>query len=234
MDTQAWTHLIERGVGRCLERARWTAPPVSPLKIAGRLGITIIRDGRLASRGRCTRLEGRPVIAVADEDRPERLEWTIAHELGEIAFPELLADRPDLVASLAEHDRLREQVANLFATRLLLPTPWFPEAWRETDGDLLALKDRFTTASHELIAWRMLDASPHSIISIFDQGRLTRRRGNGAASAPPLHALEQTLLARLAAHRAPLSLATDGLTATGWPIDEPGWRRDILRLSADD
>ena len=233
MDTHTWLHLIEQAVGRCLERAGWTTPPVSAIEIARRLTITVIRDGRLASRGRCTRLEGRPLIAVADEDRPERLEWTVAHELGEIAFPELVADRPDLVASLADHDRLREQVANLFATRLLLPTPWFRDAWRETNGDLLALKHRFSTASHELIAWRMLDARPHIVVSIFDQGRLTRRRGNAAVSTPPLHPLEQALLTRLNRHRTHLSLAADGLSVTGWPVDEPGWRRDILCLAAD-
>jgi Zn-dependent peptidase ImmA (M78 family) len=233
MDATRWVELVEEAVGRCLERAGWLSPPVSAVDIAIRLGITIVRDRRLPTRGRCTRLDAQPLIAVAPEDRPERTEWTVAHELGEILFPELVASRPDLAQELAGNLGLREQVANLFATRLLLPTPWFLEAWLDTGGELLALKERFPSASHELIAFRMLDARPHMVISIFDQGRLTRRRASGGLGRPPLHPLENSLFQRLCLRRDPTHIAAEGITVDGWPVDEPGWHRDIIRLMAD-
>ena len=45
-------------------------------------------------------------------------------------------------------------------TRLLLPMKWFALAATEFDHDLMQLKGRFQSASHELIARRMLDL-PH-------------------------------------------------------------------------
>lgn len=234
MDASVWIERVERGVGGCLERAGWLAPPVSAIEVASRLGICVIRDSRLVTRGRCTRLDDRPVIAIAAEDRPERREWTVAHELGEIAFPELAIDHLGGVGDLADQHQLREQVANLFATRLLLPTPWFREAWLATDGDLFELKQRFPTASHELIAFRMLDAERHMVISIYDQGRLTKRRGNTGALRPPVHPLEARLFQRLHDSRRCDHIAEDGIVVDGWPVDEPGWQRDVIRLMASD
>jgi hypothetical protein len=225
----AWSVAVEQAVAGCLDRAGVSEPPVSALDIARALGIQIVEDRRLATRGRCTRIGSAPLVVVAAEDRPERREWTIAHELGEILFPEVAACVAQ--GDVAE-DRLREQVANLFATRLLLPTLWFRTAWRTSGGDLFALKQMFSTASHELIAWRMLDAAPGMIVSIFDQGRLTARRGNCSAGRERLFPIETEARQTLASRRGRCDLAREGLHVTVWPVDEPGWQREILRLLA--
>ena len=72
----------------------------------------------------------------------------------------------------------RETVANQLAARILLPRGEFGCDARACDWNLLELKQRYVTASHELIARRMLDFTPAVIITIFDQGRRTFRRGN--------------------------------------------------------
>src|SRR5437667_23979 len=50
-----------------------------------------------------------------------------------------------------------ESLANLFAYRLLAPTCWFAEDAKTFEYDLLALKQRYATSSHEVLAWRFLD-----------------------------------------------------------------------------
>ena len=61
-----------------------------------------------------------------------------------------------------------------------------PAGW-----DLLELKRRFATASHELIARRMLECRPAVIVTIFDQGRIAFRRGNLPGRVPPLSPAER-------------------------------------------
>ena len=226
----AWSVSVEEAVAGCLARAGVSEPPVSASDVARALGVAIVEDRRLATRGRCTRIGATPLVVVAAEDRPERREWTIAHELGEILFPEIAAC---VAGGDVAEDRLREQVANLFATRLLLPTLWFRSTWQTSGGDLWALKQAFSTASHELIAWRMLDAAPGMIVSIFDQGRLTARRGNCGASRERLFPIETEARQQLATRRSQCKLNRDGVCVTIWPVDEPGWQREILRLHAN-
>ena len=49
-------------------------------------------------------------------------------------------------------------MANNLAGRLLLPTAWFVADAAAENWDLIALKHRYATASHELIARRMLES----------------------------------------------------------------------------
>ena len=65
----------------------------------------------------------------------------------------------------------REQVANRLANALLLPRRWFAADGLEHDWDLLELKEHYVTASHELIARRMLDMRSPIVITVCDQGR---------------------------------------------------------------
>ncbi len=47
-----------------------------------------------------------------------------------------------------------ESLANLFAYRLLVPTCWYADRRAGLDYDLLALKEKYATSSHEVLAWR--------------------------------------------------------------------------------
>ena len=127
----------------------------------------------------------------------------------------------------------REQVANLLAARLLLPTPWFAEDGERLAWDLPELKQRYTSASHELIARRMLDMPPPVIVSIFDHDRLTFRRSNLPGRVPAVS--QQEAECRSLAYRSGKTASGQmGLeTIQAWPVHEPDWKREIVRTTAE-
>ncbi len=212
-------------------------PPVDALAVARALGIEVAWDDRQTGRARCVRL-GRPrgrgpraAILVRPDVRPEREHWALAHEIGEHAaaraFGELGVDFREVTP------KAREWMANQLAGRLLLPRAWFLRDAVRLDWDLVRLKARYATASHELIARRMLELPPPILITIFDQGAVSFRRGNVLAHAPPPSAAE--LRCWRAVHRRNVPFRThDGcLEVRGWPIHEPGRQREILRREVD-
>jgi hypothetical protein len=189
-------------------------------------------------RGRFMRLAeredgggGQATIVVGQAERPEREQWTVAHEIGEsVAYRvfDRLGVRFDEALPTA-----REMVASRLANSILLPRRWFIRDGREFDWDLFDLKARFDTASHELIARRMLDMRVPIVITICDQRRIFWRRSNVTARPPSMLAEEQAVW--LDAHETGLpgdeSLdMTTGLDRVRcWPVHEPGWKREILR-----
>ena len=123
----------------------------------------------------------------------------------------------------------REWAANRFATRLLLPGCWFAAAGATCDWDLPQLKQRFATASHELLARRMLEEPAPVIIVVCDDGRVTFRASNALPNAPPMSQAERTCW-KLARKGTPARVnASTGAVVRGWPVHEPGWQREILR-----
>jgi Zn-dependent peptidase ImmA (M78 family) len=220
VDEQVATLLTEGGIIR---------PPVDAIHIARRLGIAVIRDADQQPRGRQALVAGRPSIFVRPDERSERTQWAVAHELGESLihrfFQSTGFDAGDV------DPRTREQAANLAASRILLPTAWFREDAMHCDGDLLTLKRHYATASHELIAFRLLDLRTPTVISVFDQGQQTRRRGSTGLAVPPLDRLEQECW--LTVHRfGRFHESADNVRRVqGWPIHEPGWQREILRTT---
>ncbi|RPI80510.1 MAG: ImmA/IrrE family metallo-endopeptidase [Planctomycetaceae bacterium] len=213
-------------VDQVLRDAAWSGPPVDSLRLARRLGMTIAIDARQEPRGRHVRLGGKTAIFVRPEPRPERLQWTVAHEIGES-----LAHRLEEAVGAADWGEAeREQRANLLATRLLLPTRWFERDARALGADLLALKARYATASHELIAWRLLDLDEPAVTTVIDQGRLTRRRSNFGGRLPGWTAFERECLAESQAKSQPVVRSKNDCSVAVWPVHEPGWRREIVRL----
>jgi hypothetical protein len=208
-------------------------PPVDALAVAKRLGIVVAWDDRQCGRARYVRLHDRwsdhmkPTILVRPEPRFERWQWAIAHEIGEHAAYRVFArwgiDPRETVVGL------REQTANQLACRLLLPTAWFVRDAMACGWDLPALKKRYDTASHELIARRMLECGQPIVISIFDCGRLSFRHGNLPGDAPPPSSVEMSCW-RYAHLQARKRRICDGATTVQcWPVHENGWRREILR-----
>lgn len=229
MTDAAFVSIVDRSVRRLLEQSGVSHPPIDAIQLARRLGIEVVLDARQQPRGRQTRIAGRTSIFIRPDDRPERRQWAVAHELGESIAHELFHTTG--LELLEIEPRLRERAANLAAGRLLLPADWFPPDAVRFDGDLPSLKSRYETASHELIAFRLLDLPQPAVVTVFDQGRQTRRQGNGRSGAPPLDRLEQECW--LAVHRfhRPHELTESGRRVRGWPIHEPQWRREILRTT---
>lgn len=225
--------LVEELLAGCLV----CRPPVDALGMAERLGVRVAYDADQPQRARYLRLadsEGRgakPSILIRPDERPERRQWAVAHEIGEHVAHEVFARlHVDPVAAAPES---REQVANALAGRLLVPSAWFRDAGRACGWDLLALKQRFSTASHELIARRMLDGAEPLIVSLFDQGRLTWRRATGGGRVPPLSGIERQCW-QVAHQRARTHAALAGaLRVQAWPVHEPEWKREIVRAEID-
>ncbi len=224
---------LDAAAADALHRADWNTPPVDGLKVAERLGLTVAIDERLAGRARIVRPAGELAssILVRPEPRPERLHWAVAHEIGEHLASEIFARLG--IHSDSDMEASRETVANQFAARLLLPTLWFRSAVRESAWDLLDLHQQFSTASHELIARRMLDLGEPLVITIFDQGQKQFRRSSSGRS-PAITPIERECwqACRATGHRQ--QLTQGAISVQAWPLHEPHWQREILRTTWDE
>jgi len=228
---------LDAVVMQILDDAGIDGPPVDALCVARSLGITVAEDERQQGRARYVRLGGRrgrsmrATVLLRPEPRIERRHWALAHEIGEH-----LAHR--VFAGLGTDPRetspmAREAVASQMAGRLLVPTSWFGPDARLLGWDLLALKSRYQTASHELIARRMLEMPVPAIITIFDQGQLYFRRSNVPGRVPAPSSAEVHCWQRVHDRGRP-ERATDALlTIQGWPVHEEGWKREILRTDVE-
>jgi hypothetical protein len=228
---------VERVAAEVLARAAIARPPVDALAVARRSGLAVARDDAAGVRARFVKLShsgggARGAILVADDERPERRQWAVAHELGEAHAHRVFAELG--VAPREAPDGAREAVANRLAGCLLLPRAWFLAAGCACGWDLMDLKAQFSTASHELIARRMLEAPPPVIITLWDHDRLRWRRSHALGRTPPLAACEAD--ARRTAHecgrpaRCERRDLPDGVAdVRAWPIHEAGWKREIVR-----
>ena len=227
---ETWSVAVDDVVAELLKRAQMTKPPVDALALATRLEILGAFDHTQYSRGRHKVLAGQSSIFLKPDERPERLQWAAAHELGEVIAWQVFEHlrNPDEEISPPQ----REDVANLFASRLMLPSQWFFDDVRRLHADILALKHFYRTASHELIAYRLLDLPEPTIITVFDHGRLTRRRSNLHERFPRLQAVERDCWSEVRRQNRPVEIHQHGLTVQGWPIHETTWKREILRTAA--
>ncbi len=229
--------VLDAVVVEVLAAARVAGPPVDAFAVARTLGVTVAEDDRQQGRARFVRLQGRgaaaprPTILLKPEPRRERRHWALAHEIGEHmaarVFERLYVD-PRAADSLA-----RERTANHLAGRLLLPTVWFGEDGSACEWDLWELKSRYATASHELIARRMLDFQTPVIVSIYDKARLTFRRSNLLGRVPP-PSPEETACRQAAYDTGhPRQTAAATHTVCAWPVHEEDWKREILRTEVN-
>lgn len=220
---------LDAAVLELLGAAGCSTPPVDALFLARQhFQLTVCQDRRLLTRGRAQQVLGGGHIYVRPEPRPERLHWTIAHEIAEHLGPRLWQACGLAVADVSP--TLAEALANAFAQRLLAPTAWLQRAVQECGWDLLALKQRFYTASHEVFALRLLELPGSSgLITILDHGQVTRRRGRPWPA--PRWLLPGELRCQLWIHERsqPCQVQVEGYDVWGWPVHESGWKREILR-----
>lgn len=223
------SHACDDVAADLLAEAGWSNPPVDAFQLARQLGYEVAFDASQQARGRFKRLAGRPTMFLSPDDRPERLQWAAAHEIGESAAWRVF-ERMDIDPDAAETD-LREKVAAQLATALLLPRDQFDADVRHFDGNVLELKSRYTTASHELILMSQLRMDALLLASVFDHGTLTRRRTNGRLTPPPLMTLEREAQLRSHSTGKPITLTGRGVRVQGFPIHEAGWKRELLRTT---
>jgi Zn-dependent peptidase ImmA (M78 family) len=224
---------IDRAVEELLRDAGIGAPPVDAIAIAQRhLGMTVSLDKQQPQRGRAQRAAGKKQIYVRPEPTEERHQWTVAHEIGEHCKADILQRlglSPDQTAVMAG-----ESLANLFAYRLLVPAHWFATDAPDLDYDVLQLKGRYRTASHEVVAWRLLDLPQPCIITIVDNDHIHRRRSNGWRIRRELTPAEQQCQRYVHFHSRARLVQENGWTVQGWPVHQSDWKREILRSVIED
>jgi Zn-dependent peptidase ImmA (M78 family) len=227
------THVVDRLIEELLTEAGVTEPPVDAIKLAqGRLGMIVCLDNRQPQRGRSQRAAGKKQIYLRPEPTEERHQWTVAHEIGEhlkTTLLERLSLEPEVTRSMAG-----ESLANLFAHRLLVPTCWYADDAANLEYDLPQLKKRYRTASHEVLALRMLDLPAPCIITIIDNDHIHKRRSNAWPVRKKLEPAEERCRIRVNKDGKPHTVRSAGWTVRGWPVHQTDWKREILRSVVDE
>ncbi len=224
---------IDRLVDELLQAAGVTDPPVDALILAQHhLGMALCLDKDQPQRGRAQRAGGKRQIFLRPEPTEERHQWTVAHEIGE-HFKVTLLERLGFESHQTK-PMAGESLANLFAYHLLVPSRWFAADALNSGYDVLELKGRYRTASHEVVAWRILDLPEPCIVTIIDNGRISRRRSNAWSTRRQLSPVEQKCQRHVNEQGAPTVIREAGWTVQGWPVHQLTWKREILRSVVDD
>lgn len=222
------TSAIDGMVEELLEAAKVAQPPVDTIALAQQhLDMLIVLDQRQPQRGRAQRGLGKKQIYLKPEPREERHQWTVAHEIGEHLKSELLQRLG--IAPAEARAMVGESLANLFAYRLLTPSCWFADDAKSLEYDLLELKKRYSTSSHEVIAWRFLDLPDPCVVTILDNERITRRRSNAWPIRRELLPVEEKCWRYVTQQSKPRLEHDDEWTVQGWPVHELEWKREVLR-----
>jgi Zn-dependent peptidase ImmA (M78 family) len=219
---------VDRAVDELLDAAGVQGPPVDAIALAQRhLGMIVCIDRRQPQRGRAQRAAGRKQIFLRPEPNEERHQWTVAHEIGEHVKADLLRRlgvEPQQTRAMSG-----ESLANLFAYRLLVPTRWLTADAPALDYDVLELKQRYRTSSHEVIAWRLLDLPEPCVITIVDNEHVSRRRSNAWRVTRRLEPPEEECQRYVHYYSRPRVVRASGWTVQGWPVHQTDWKREILR-----
>jgi len=222
-DFEEVAEMLDGIVEDLLAACQIEGPPVEPKKIADKLGIVYDEAELRGRRGQSFRRRGRQHVEVQREDRPERKNFALAHEIMELELKKVLDDPGEC------HRR-----ANLGASFLLMPTKWFREECFRTGFDIGELKKVFYTASWEAVALRTLNFSA-AIITILDGGRVTRRKSSYSFYVPRKLSQEekevvQQVLRTRKTHRKHFS----SCEVAAYPVFEKEYRRVIVRTTFDE
>jgi Zn-dependent peptidase ImmA (M78 family) len=224
---------VDRLVEELLAKAQIEGPPIDTIALAQRhLGMVVCLDRRQPQRGRAQRAAGRRQIGFRPEPTEERHQWTVAHEIGE-HFKSSLLERLG-IAPEQTRGMTGESLANLFAYRLLVPSCWFATDAPASNYDVLQLKERYRTSSHEVIAWRFLDLPEPCIVTILDNDHIHRRRSNAWQVRRRLEPVEQQCQRYVHHYSRPKVIQQAGWTVQGWPVHQADWKREILRSVVED
>ncbi len=219
--------VVDELVVEALSAAGIEAPPVDAVEVAHGMGLEVKIHRDQVERGRVVHNAGMTTIVCRPEPRPERYHWTVAHEIGEY----MIAHSADRWSGdvLVLDGAVREWLANCFATHLLTPREWFLADCRFLDFDLWDLKQHYLTASHEVIALRTLESDIPAVVTIFDNGKQSKRLGNLCYRVPNLSSAERSCWMRAAQTGHVQTQTTEEARIRVWPIHEGGWKREIVR-----
>jgi len=237
LPVEEYSAVLDEVAAGVLADSAIVGPPVDPFRLARAMGITVAEDAGQTGRARYVRLGGRhghrllPTVLLRPEDRPERSHWALAHEIGEHLAHRVFGELN--VSPREAPCNARESVANHLAGRLLVPTLWFLEDGTNCDWDLPRLKARYLTASHELLARRMLDLPPRVIVTIVDKGRTYLRCSNLPGSVPPMAEVERECQRRVTKEGGSVKQTQPPVRVQAWAVHEPDWKREILRTEMD-
>jgi hypothetical protein len=218
---------VDRAVDELLAEAGVAGPPVDAVGLATN-HLKLDLEARRRGRGRR-----------ADEDEgfargpasEEQRQWAAAQAVGDHFKPVLLErlgfEPGERVAMPGE------SLSGLFARHLLVPAAWFAADARACDCDLLQLKDRYRTASHELIAFRLLDLPEPCIITIIDDDRVHRRRSNAWPVKKRLEPAEAECHRAVTRDGKPHAVRSGAWAVWGWPVWQGGRNREVLRSVVD-
>jgi hypothetical protein len=198
---------VDRAIAELLDRAKIVEPPVDAIALAEET----IKE-----------------LDLDPEWSEERRQWTAAHEIGRSLKSQLLEQLGVEGRGLAG-----ASLANLVAARLLAPTAWFAADAPAVDYDLLELKNRYTTATHEELAWRILDLPEPCIITVLDDDVIRRRRGNALPAKRELSPAEKKCVKLIRQSNESQSVRQGAWTVQGWPIPRESGSRIILRSQVD-
>ena len=218
---------VDHAVEDLLTAAGVSAPPVDAVAVArGHLGLTIREDDR--PRRRASKIDARQELVLPPGLSAEQTQLAVARAIGAERKPAILCGLgipPDQQRGL-----LGASPAELFADRLLMPTAWFSAAVRELDYDVPQLQQRFSTASPEAVADRLLDLPEPCVIAIVSNGVVVRRRSNAWRVNRTLAPAECECQRLVEQQRAAQVVRADGWTVRGWP----NGTRVILRSIVDE
>ena len=224
---RGWKKASDEVAELLLDEAGFHSAPVDAFTLARRLGYETILDASQLVRTRFKLLRGRPTIFVRPDRVAERQHWAVAREIAERNV-DRVADRLRVPGKLPGF--MKQQITNEMASRILLPKSWFLPAVEELDGDVMALKRRFATASHELVLLALLRTPGRSIVTLFDEQQTTRRFSN-RGSAAPMTDLEHSVWQQVHRIGMPCDVEQDGLRVQCWPLHVNGHRREFMRVS---
>ncbi|HEY8504786.1 MAG TPA: hypothetical protein VIL46_09405 [Gemmataceae bacterium] len=211
---------IERAVRALLEEAGVTPPPVDALALArGHFGWRVEeveappRRGRRRERGD-TAGPIRLPAGLSEEAR----QAVAARRVGEVLEGRVLAELG------APREGPRPSLANRIAERLLLPLDAFARDARELGFDVLRLKERYWTASHEAIARRLPELPEPCVVALTEGERVVWRRGSAGAAGRRLTPAERRCREAVERSGEPTLVRYEGWTVQGWPLPGAGDR----------
>jgi hypothetical protein len=220
--------VVDELVAELLDSARLPKPPVDALALAQRhLGLPVTLEEEEPPRRRGKRGQ----ILIHRDESAERQQWAAAHAVGEHLKPELLR-RLGLEPGELPAPR-SSSLPNLVARRLLVPLGWFAADAPALEYDVARLKERYATASTEVVALRLLDLPEPCVISLVDNGHLFRRRSNAWNVRKQLEPAEQECQRYVHEYSRPRVVNAAGWTVHGWPFHRPDWKREVLRSVVD-
>jgi hypothetical protein len=87
-------------------------------------------------------------------------------------------------------ERVRRWQFEVSAGHLLCPAEWFRLDGQRLEWDILDRKAIYSTASYEVVAYRLLDFRPFCIITVLENGRVIDRRSSTPWGIAELHPAE--------------------------------------------